>query len=160
MAFAAAIPGVVAAVGGGSMAAGAATLAAAAATVYTGVSAAQQARTAGKVTQAETEIAARAEGDSARQREIERKRMLLRALSAQQAGAAAAGIRSDQGSPATLMNLDIAQARGDNDVDNLNTRTRQRALRMRGANAASAGSAQANATLVDTGLRTYQAFGK
>lgn len=160
MAFVAAIPAAVAAVGGGSMVAGAATLAAAAATVYTGVRSAQESRRAGKFAQAENEIEARAEGDAARQREIERKKNLMRAISSRTAYAAAAGIRSDVGSQAALVNIDVAEARSDSDIDAINSSARQRALRIRGANARSAGNEQARQTLVDTAVRTYQSFGR
>lgn len=158
MAFVAAIPAVVSAIGGGSMAAGAVALASAAATVGAGVASARASRAAGKATQAELEIEARSEGDAARQREIDRKKNLLRAISSQQAYAGAAGVRADDGSPAALINLDIAESRRDSDIDSLNSKTRQRALRFRGSNARTAGNAQASATLLDTAARTTSMF--
>lgn len=148
------------AIGGGSAMAGAITLATAAATVGFGVASARASRQAGKATQAELEIEARAEGDAARQREIERKRNLMRAISSQQAYAGAGGVRIDQGSPAALVNLDIAESRRDQNVDNINSGTRQRALRFRGANARTAANAQARATLIDTAGRTVHAFAR
>lgn len=158
MAYVAAIPAII---GGGSAAVGMATLATAAAavaTVATGVSSARASRAAGKAQQAETEIAARAEGDAARQREIERKKNLMRAISSQQAFAGAAGVSARTGSPASLINLDIAEANADRDVDNLNSKTRQRALRFQGANARAAGNAAARTTLLDTTARTAGMF--
>lgn len=160
MAFVAALGPMLAAVGGGSAAAGAATLAVAAVTVYSGVKSAQASKQAGRVTQAESEIAAKAEGDAARQREVERKKNLLRALASQQATAAAAGIRTDIGSTASLMGYDIDESNRDLDTDSTNTLARQRALRFRGRNARAVGDAQATSTLIDTAVRTYQSFGR
>jgi hypothetical protein len=149
---------IAAAIGGGSAATGAVILASAAATVGGGLYSAKQSREAGKAAQAELAIEAKAEGDAVRQREIERKRNLLRALSSQQAHAGAGGVRIDTGSPKALVNLDIAEAQKDNDIDSLNSKTRQRALRFRGQNARAAGSAQSTATLLDTAGRTATQF--
>lgn len=160
MAFVAAIPAMTAAIGGGSMVAGAATLAAAAATVYTGVRSAQESKRAGKFAQAESEIEARAEGDAARQREIERKKTLMRAIASRAAYAGAGGIRTDVGSQAALVNIDVADARSDDNIDAINSSSRQRALRIRGQNARDAGKSQAASTLIDTAVRTYQSFGR
>lgn len=146
---------ILAGIGGGSAAVGGALLAT---TVGAGVYAARSQRAAGKAVQAETELEARAEGDAARDREINRKRMLMRALSSQVAAAGAAGVRVDQGSPASLINLDIAEARRDQDIDVVNTRSKQRLLRFRGENARIAGNAAARQSLLDTALRTTQAF--
>lgn len=148
---------IAAAVGGGSAAAGAVTLAAAAATVGAGVMQARATRAAGKAQETETQIAAQAEGDAARQREIQRKRNLLRAISSQAASAAAAGVALE-GSPTSLINLDIAEAKEDYDVDSLNTKTRQRALRFQGSNARIGANAAANASLLDTAGRTAGMF--
>lgn len=149
---------VAAAIGGGSAAVGATILATAALTVGTGVQSARMSRAAGKAAQAETEIEARAEGDAARQREIDRKRNLMRALSSQAAYAGAAGVSISSGSPASLVNLDIAEANRDRDIDEVNTGTKQRMLRFRGQNARTQGNAQARTTLLDTAARTSQLF--
>ncbi len=146
------------AVGGGSAAAGAVTLAAAAATVGAGVASARNTRAAGKAHEIETKIAAQAEGDAARQREIERKRNLLRSISSRQAYAAAAGVKDNEGSQASLINLDIAEAGKDSVVDNTNTKVRQRALNFQGANARSGANSAARASLLDTAGRTAGIF--
>ncbi len=157
MAFAAIGPAI-ASLGGGSLATGSILLASAAASAGAGLYSAKQSREGGKMQQAELEMEAKSEGDAARQREIERKRTLLRALSTQQAYAGAAGLRSDTGSPRTLADIDIADARSDNEIDNVNTRSRQRALQFRGRNARVAGNAQSAVTLLDTAARTAGAF--
>lgn len=148
----------VAAIGGGSVAAGSVVLASAAATAYSGYTAAQEQRRAGRFAQAQSEINAAAEGDAARQREIERKKMLRRALSSQIAQSGAQGI-AFEGSTARAAQLDIADAQNDLSVDRANTKTRQRALRAQGQNARISGNAQATTTLLDTAARTLSMFG-
>lgn len=114
-------------------------------------------RAAGKAQEIETQIAAKSEGDAARQREIQRKKNLLRAISSQTASAAAAGV-SLEGSPMSLINLDIAESKEDYDIDSVNTKTRQRALRFQGSNARTGANAAANASLLDTAGRTAGMF--
>ena len=80
------------AVGGGSAALGAVLLGSAALGIGAGVISAQQQIAAGKFAKAQSIIDAAAEGDAATQREIIRKRNLLRAISSQQAAAGAAGV--------------------------------------------------------------------
>jgi hypothetical protein len=158
MAFVAAIPAIVTAVGGGSLAAGSIALASAAVTAYAGVRAANEQRAAGKATQIETQMAASAEGDAARQREIERKRNLLRAISSQVAASGAAGVKANEGSPGSLLNLDIKYAGEDQNVDTANVRSQMRALQFRGSNAVRAGNAASTTTLLDTAGRTAGMF--
>lgn len=150
----------VALLGGGSAAAGAVTLAAAAATVYAGAESAKASRRAGQASAAEAQIQATSEGDAARQREIERKRNLLRAISSQSAVAGAAGVKINEGSPSSLINLDIAEANADSDVDAGNTKAKQRALKFRGQNAISAGNSAANVSMLDTAANTLKIFKK
>lgn len=144
---------VLAAVGGGSATAGAILLGAAAATVASGVISAQQSRAAGKMKEAQSKIDANAEGDAAREREIKRKRNLLRAISSQQAAAAAGGVSFSEGSPAAIGRLDISQANRDARIDNANTKQKQQALRQRGRAARIQGNAQSAMTLLDTAAR-------
>lgn len=147
----------VTALGAGSMAVGVAVLAA---TVYSGAESAKASRRAGQASAAEANIAVAAEGDAARQRELERKRNLLRAISSQTASAAAAGVRANEGSPNALINLDIAEANSDQDVDYGNTKAQQRALTFRGQNAIAAGNAQARTSMLDTAASTIKIFKK
>jgi hypothetical protein len=137
------------AIGGGSVAAGATILATAALSTYAGVTAAREQRRAGRFAEAQSEIDAKAEGDAARQREIERKRGLMRALSSQVASAGAAGV-GVEGSLARIAQLDIARSREDIDIDTANTRARQSALRQQGRVARAAGRTSARLTLLDT----------
>lgn len=140
---------VVTAIGGGSAAVGATLLATTALTVGSGVMSARASRAAGKAEQARAEMQAKAEGDAARQREIERKRHLLRALSSQQARAAALGLEFS-GSIAGVAERDIQDATNDLLLDRANTRSRQRALRFGGEMARFQGRTQARASLLDT----------
>lgn len=149
MAFAAPF---VLAIGGGSMAAGATVLATAALSTYAGVTAAKEQRRAGKFAEAQAGIDAKAEGDAARQREIERKRGLMRALSSQVASAGARGVGLE-GSLAQIAQLDIARSREDIDIDTANTKARQAALRQQGRAARAAGNTQARLTLLDTAIK-------
>jgi hypothetical protein len=124
-----------------------------------GAQQAKQQRAGGRIAQAENEIGARAEGDAARQREIERKRNLMRAISSQVARAGAGGADPGVGSLAGAMNFDIRQAQEDASVDTLNTQTRQRLLRARGANAREAGRAAARSTVLDTVTKSLNIVG-
>lgn len=156
--MAAVVPAVTA-IGGGSLAAGSVVLATAAVTAYSGYRSAQEQRRAGRFAQAQAEINAAAEGDAARQREIQRKKMLRRALSSQIAQSGAQGI-AFEGSTARAAQLDVAESQYDLAVDRANTATRQRALRSQGQNARISGDAQSTVTLLDTAGRTMSAFGR
>lgn len=154
--MAVAIPAL-ATIGGGSVLTGGVLLASAAATVYGGVTAAREQRRAGRFAEAQANIDAAAEGDAARQREIERKRMLRRALSSQIASAGAGGI-AFEGSAARAAQLDIDEAIKDLTIDRANTRQRQSSLRSQGRAARFAGKQQARMTLLDTAARTATSF--
>lgn len=106
---------------------------------------------AGKVANAEAKIAANREGDAARQREIERRRALLRSLSSQSAAAGAAGIDPN----ATLANADIQHAADDWYTDQANTASTQAMLRLQGKNAKRAGRVQGVMTLLDGAQSVY-----
>lgn len=92
------------------------------------------------------------EGDAARQREIERKRTLLRALSSQSARAGAGGVALD-GSLASIARADIRDATNDLLVDRSNTRSKQNELITGAKNARAQGSLGAAASLFDTGAK-------
>lgn len=145
---------VLAAIGGGSALTGGVL----AATAVAGGLAAKGQYDAGQIAKAEYKLQAKAEGDAARGREIERKRALLSALSSQYARAGAQGV-AIQGSNAAIMNRDIKDNRQDLLYDTANTRTAQRILRSRGANAASRGTVNAITSIADTALGVYQARG-
>lgn len=140
-------------VGGGSVATGAILTGAAVATVGSGVISAQQSRAAGRMQQAQAEINANAEGDAARERETQRKKLLLRAISSQVAEAGASGIRFSEGSPEQIARLDIDESRRDIEFDRANTLQRQRGLRSQGRAARIAGNARAASTLLDTAAK-------
>lgn len=149
---------IAAAVGGGSALLGGALLATAAVSLYAGVESARMTRQAGKIAEAQSRIDANAEGDAARNREIERKKMLLRAISSQQAQAGAAGVSFSEGSPRAIAQLDIDEAADDLLIDRTNTRARQRALITGGRNARISANAQANISLLDTAAQTARMF--
>jgi hypothetical protein len=134
-------------------------IAMAALTVASGAREAQGQRASGRIAATEHDIAARTEGDAARQREIERKRNLMRAISSQVARAGAAGADASHGSLAAAMEFDIRQAREDSAVDTVNTQTRQRLLQARGANTREAGRAAARGTILDTATQAFDILG-
>lgn len=92
------------------------------------------------------------EGDAARQREIERKRTLLRALSQQSANAGAAGVTMS-GSLVAAARTDIRDAATDLLVDRSNTRSQVNGLTAAARNARRQGNLQAVGSLFDTGVR-------
>jgi hypothetical protein len=141
---------IISAIGGGSTAAGAVLVASATAAAVDGIASANAARAAGKHAEAQSVIDANAEGDAAREREIQRKKNLMRAISSQQARAGAVGINFGEGSPAAIANLDIAEAARDGAIDNANTKQRQRSLRSQGRAARFACSTKSATTLLDT----------
>lgn len=115
-------------------------------TAASGLYSARQSSLAGKAAEKEAKIAARREGDAARQREIERRRALMRALAAQGAEAAASGVSPSE----ALFSADIQYANSDFNVDTANTRETQARLRAQGRNARVSGNAAAITTLLDT----------
>ena len=105
----------------------------------------QQANAAGKVANAEAKIAANREGDAARQREIERRRALLRSLASQNAGAGASGVDPNM----VIAGADIQYAADDFYTDQANTQATQSMLRLQGKNAKRAGRAEGVMSLLD-----------
>ncbi len=98
------------------------------------------------------------EGDAAKQREIDRKRNLLRALASQRAGAAAGGAEFS-GSLGNLARVDIEQAATDLEYDKTNTKRRQRVLKASGREAVKGAELAAGGSLIDSGKKGYEAFG-
>jgi hypothetical protein len=143
-----------AAVGGGSAVAGALTVAGAAAGVYSAV----QQRQAGIEASAEAKAQAKTEEVNSNQREIDRRRDLIRALSSQNAAAAAAGA-DNSGSTGAIMRRDIKDAQNDLLFSSVNSDSRQRALRSRASNAVKQGNAGAATSLLDTAGKLYKKAG-
>lgn len=112
----------------------------------------------GKIQQIQYKQEAKQEGDSARQREIERKRNLLRALASQNASAAAAGA-DFSGSIENIAKADIEEAATDLAVDSVNSVRRQRALRLSSREAAAAGTGAAAGSLLDSAGKAYEKLG-
>lgn len=144
MAFMAGIPAIIGA---------AASLASAGAGVY----AAKMSAKAGAEQANELRVQARAEGNAAKQQEIERRRNLMRALASQSAAAGAMGIETS-GSFGNLMSRDIQDNENDLLVANAGTSLRQRSLAAAASNARRTGRGNATASLLDTAGRTLQSF--
>lgn len=134
------------------------TFALAAVALGSGVLAAGQQYRAGKQMEIQYKQEAAQEGDQARQREIERKRNLLRALASQRASAAASGANME-GSLANLARVDIEQAATDLEYDQTNTSRRGRVLRGAGREAVRSGTIAAGASLLDSAQNSYKALG-
>lgn len=127
------------------------------ATVGTGALAAYSAHSTGVAQQQAAKVQIKREGDAARQREIERKRQLLRALAQQSANAGAAGI-AFEGSAAELARADIRDASNDLLIDTANTRSQNQARATAGRNAKRVGNIQAATSLFDTGRSVAGAY--
>ena len=123
-----------------------------------GVAAAVQQRNTGKLQEFQYKEQSKQEGDAARQREIDRKRNLLRALASQNAGAGAAGAEFS-GSIQNNARVDIERAAEDLGVDSLNTSRRTRVLNASGREARRAGNVAAAGSLLDTANTTYKNLG-
>ena len=100
----------------------------------------------------------RQEQDSSRQREIERKRDLLKALSNQNAVAGAQGV-SMTGSKAAVAWKDINYAADDLLYDRVNTARSVGVLRAAARNAGRQGNLQAASSLISSGGQAYGAAG-
>ena len=145
-------------IGGGSALAGGTILGTAAIGAATGIAGARSERKAGEFQEGQARIDAAAEGDAARTREIERKRLLLRAIASQQAAAGAGGISLGEGSPAVAARLDIDRANTDLLIDTANVRQRQRNLFAQGRAARISGTARRNVGLLGTISSTASSF--
>ena len=126
--------------------------------VLAGVMKADLQRFAGKVEQAQSVIDAAAEGDAGRNREILRKKNLLRAISSQQAKAGAGGVAFTEGSPARIAELDIEKATEDLLIDTASTRQAQRSRLAQGRIARFVGKRKSTLTLLDTAAEVGEAF--
>lgn len=139
---------VLAAIGGGSALAGGAMVATAAA----GGLAAYQTYQAGSAQSAQYKLQIKQEQDSARGREIERKRSLLRALANQNAVAGAQGVAMS-GAKEAIARQDIRFAADDLLTDRAATGQRVSGYRAAASNAKKAGTMGAVTSLLDTGTK-------
>lgn len=112
----------------------------------------------GKMQEIQYKQEAKQEGDAARQREIDRKRNLLRALASQNASTAAMGAEFS-GSISNIAKVDIEEAATDLAVDGVNAARRQRALRLSAREASNAGTARAAGSLLDAADNAYDKLG-
>lgn len=126
-------------------------------TIAAGAGSAIMQRNAGIAQSHQMKAQAAREGDAARQREIERRRALLRALSSQSARAGAGGVALD-GSLAGIARADIRDATNDLLIDRSNTRSRQNELITGAKNARAQGNLGAAVSLFDTGAKVAGQF--
>lgn len=114
---------------------------------------------AGKLAEIEGKERAEQERQAAQDREIDRKRRLMRALGNQQATAAARNLDINIGSTQAIALHDIKQAERDQLVDTVNTDRRRRSLIFAGNQANRTARIGANASLIDAGMDAYRDFG-
>lgn len=127
-------------------------------TLASGLAAAGMQYRTGKFQQIQYKQEAKQEADQAKQREIDRKRNLLRALASQNAQAGAVGAEFS-GSLANIARVDIEEAATDLAVDSVNSARRQRALRLSATEASRAGTAAAAGSLLDSARTGYKDLG-
>jgi hypothetical protein len=126
--------------------------------VGAGVYSAVQQRQAGQMQAVQYAQEGKQEADSARQKEIDRRKTLLRALASQNAAAGAAGA-SMEGSLGNLARVDIEAANNDLLTDSVNSSRRSRVLRASGREALGAAGARATGSLIDSANAGYRNFG-
>lgn len=123
----------------------------AAATVGSAYAGIRSSRNAAKATEIQYQEQAKDEQSAARDREIERRRNLVRALSSQAAAAGAAGIDPSVGTRKAIAITDIKNANTDSLVDRSRSNRRSLLLRQAGSNARAQGNLQAAGTALDAG---------
>ncbi len=142
----AAVPAAAAGMTAGQIALAGASVVAAGASAY-------QMREAGQAAKAQYKEQARQEADSARQREIERRRDLISSLASQNAAAGAAGVSTRAGTGlAGIAQYDINQTRRDSLVDRVNTGRSRNMLLKAGKNAQTMGNIGAATSLLDSAV--------
>lgn len=142
MAFLAAAPAIL-----GGMTVGTAILVGA--TGAAGIGAALSQRNAGIAASHEAKAQARLEGIAAKDRELDRRRDLLRALSSQNAAAGVGGVETS-GSIGGIMRRNIRDASNDLLRDSANTSARVSGLNSKAKNARRQGNLAAATSLLDT----------
>lgn len=122
------------------------------ATVASGAMTAKAASDAGKAQKIELQVAADQERDMAREREVDRRRTLVRALSSQVTTRAAQGLDMS-GSARAIATSDAAQADIGLLTDRVNTSRMATSLRRQGRQAVRQGRLGAGASLLDAGTK-------
>jgi len=123
------------------------------ASVLAGGAAAYQTMEAGKQAKGQYKEQAKQEADAARQREIDRRRDLVRAIASQSAAAGAAGVSTVSGTGlAGIAQYDINQSRRDSLVDRVNTGRSRNMLLKAGKNAKTMGGIGAATSLLDSAV--------
>ena len=92
----------------------------------------------------------------ARQREIDRRRNLMRALASQTAARSAQGVVGNQGSPGAMLRADSQEAYFDQTIDNANAEYRIGGARGNAATASQMGTFDAATSLLDFASRTIR----
>lgn len=123
------------------------TLAASAGATYASV---RSSRNAAKATEIQYEEQAKDEASAARDRELERRRRLVSALSSQAASAGAAGIDQSVGTRKAIAINDIKASETENVTDAARSNRRSRYYRQAGSNAAAQSDLQAAGTVLNT----------
>lgn len=140
-----------AAIGGGSALAGGTLLTA---VVGGGLASANAARNVGIAQEQQYKYQSYVEGLAAKQREIERRRDLIRSLSSMNAQAGAGGIELG-GSLGGIIMKNIKDNQNDLLVNNANLSATQQSLAAAGANARQAANTNAAMSLLDTGKNVF-----
>lgn len=131
------------------------SLAAVGVSAAAGVYSAYQTAQTGAQQAADLKAQARTEATAAAQKQIERRRDLLRALASQNAAAGAAGIETG-GSFGGIIRRQINENSNDLLVMNAGLQTRQRTLASQASNARQSANAQAATSLLDTAGSTLK----
>lgn len=111
---------------------------------------------AGKTAAAEAEITARTQEVAGTQREADRKNRLAEALATANAQSAAAGIKSFEGSPLTILQEGIKSEETATERDAFNTRLSALTTRSRGQSAKSQSKISALSSLLKGGSNTLE----
>lgn len=135
------------------------SVATAVASAGAGVYSAVQQRNAGIEQSNQIKAQARQEGNAATQREIDRRRDLMRALASQNASAGAAGIETG-GSYGAGIRRNIRENQNDLLVDSAGSSARQSALASAARGAVTQGNASAATSLLDTAGKAYKSLGR
>lgn len=113
----------------------------------------------GQQQSAAAKLAAEQETLAARDKEIERRRALIRSLSSRAAEAGASGLTTSSGSQAALALSDIGTAGRDRLAENATSAARKNALNTDARYARRIGTTRAMSSLLDAGSDLYKARG-
>jgi hypothetical protein len=118
-----------------------------------GVLSAAASRRAGQEQSIELKQAALQEEDAAKDRELNRRRALVRALSTQIASFGASGVDPGTGSPAAIARRDAFLADEETAIDRAQTARQSTTLRRQARSARRIGTLRATSTLLSTGAQ-------